>query len=82
MKITKYKYNVTAVSDKCKFYELNNEACERLATIEYDSWLGYFKYRVSFAYKFVEDNLTKGKKFHTLKEAKQYVEQILAENNL
>lgn len=82
MKTTKYKYNIDAISKDCKFYELNNENGERLATIEYDGWHCHFKYSVSFAYKFVKDNLTKEKKFHTLKEAKQYVEQILAENNL
>ena len=82
MKTNKYKCVVDAISKDCKFYEFNNSNGERLATIEYDGWHAYYKYGVSFAYKFVKDNLTKEKKFHTLKEAKQYVEQILAENNL
>ena len=74
---TKAKYNVDVISKECKFYELNNESGERLATIEYDGWCAYYKYRVSFSYKFVKDNLNKEREFHTLKEAKQYVEKIL-----
>ena len=76
------KYEVNSITDKCKFYKLKNSNGEILATIVYEAWRFNFKYQVSFSYNFVKDNLSKGKDFHTLKEAKEYVKNIIEENKI
>lgn len=74
--LMKIKYEVSKITENCKFYKLNDENGNRLATIEYSGWK-FHKYNVSFAYYAVEDNLNKEKSFRTLKEAKAYIAEIL-----
>lgn len=69
------KYVTKIISKNCKFYELNDLE-GRLATIEFHA-SSFMKYRVSFSYRRVEDNLEKSKSFRTLKEAKAYVAEVL-----
>jgi hypothetical protein len=79
--MTKNKYSVDVIAKDCKFYNLNNEAGKTLATIQYSGWK-FHKYEVSFAFYAVKDNLKKGASFRTLKEAKEYVYNILSAETL
>lgn len=72
----KIKYEVSRIDENCRFYKLNDENGNRLAIIEYNAWK-YYKYNVCFTPYAVEDNLNKEENFHTLKEAKEYIAEIL-----
>lgn len=78
--MVKKKYEVSVIDSKCKFYKLNNSNGKRIATIEFRGWK-YFKYEVTFACAVVENNLDKTKSFKTLKEAKNYINQVLDDVN-
>lgn len=70
------KYEVKKIGKDVRFYTLKNENGKTLASIEYSGW-GFYKYNVSFAYDTVKDNLEKARKFMTLREAKEYVAEVV-----
>jgi len=75
--MTKNKYSVDVIAKDCRFYNLDDKAGKRLAIIQYSGWK-FHKYEVSFAFYAVKDNLKKRASFRTLKEAKEYVFNILS----
>lgn len=52
------KYEVSVIDSTSKFYNLNDKNGKRLATIEFCGWK-FYKYKVSFAFDAVENNLNK-----------------------
>lgn len=59
-------------------YDYVNENAEYVGMIRVTSLDSFYKYVVSFAYNHIEDNLNKGRKFHTLSEAKKYVLEVVS----
>lgn len=73
------KYEVTKIGDgkESRFYDLKNKDGKNFATIEFCGWK-FYKYKVSFAFDAVENNLNKSRNFRYLAEAKKYIAEALA----
>lgn len=70
------RWIVDNISSICRFYFLRDENDEILATIQFLK-SRVFKYKVNFAYNAVENNLEKSKSFLKLRDAKNYVNEVL-----